>query len=84
MGWSWGEEVDEEAEEVDDEAEEVDDEAEEVDDVVEEGDDGTRLGAWGGWGALALGRELRISKTIKAEGNSSSLITVFSRTNQYC
>ena len=52
MGWSWGEEVDEEAEE-------VDDEAEEVDDVVEEGDDGTRLGAWWEWGAFALGRELR-------------------------
>ena len=52
MGWSWGEEVDEEAEE-------VDDETEEVADVVEEGDDGTRLGAWWEWGALALGRELR-------------------------
>ena len=55
MGWSWGEEVDEEAEE-------VDDEAEEVDDVVEEG----------------------FPKRSKPRDILSSLITVFSRTNQYC
>ena len=58
VGWSWGEEVDEEAEE-------VDDEAEEVDDAVEEGDDGTRLGAWWEWGALALGRELRTARRLE-------------------